>query len=366
MNIIHYAGISANEASGVSVVVPQIINAQAELMNICFYNYGKTSFSIDDKILSFNCEHNDDYHTFPEPFNKPDIVVFHSPFGIRRSVNVAESLRRDGIPYVVVPHGCFSLRALKKKALKKFFAMHFFFRKMFSQAAAVQFLSEGEKNSSKYKEKGVVIPNGISIPDAYQRKEIGDGIKLSFIGRKDIYHKGLDLLIEACAKIHSCLKENDVKIYLYGPYENNPKEIKTLISENKVDDIVFDLPAVFGEDKKSVFLNTDVVVLTSRFEGFPCVLLEAWSYGCPTLLTKGTNLGDEAVKHNCGWCTENDVQNIANVILSVIRDKDKIEEKAKAARKYVSANYSWSVIAKRYFNMYIDIYFKRCKNVSNK
>lgn len=355
MNIIHYAGISTNKASGVSVVVPQIINAQAELMNVCFYNYGKASFNVDEKVIAFNCEHNDDYHTFPVPFNKPDIVVFHSPFGIRKSIHLAKNLKKEGIPYIVVPHGCFSLQALRKKPLKKFLAINIFFKKMFSRAAAVQFLSEEEKKSSKYKEKGIVIANGVLIPNNYKRNPIGNGIKISFVGRKDIYHKGLDLLIKACAKICSCLRENDVNIYLYGPYENNQDEIKTLIFEHKVEDIVFDLPAVFGKDKETVYLNTDLIVLTSRFEGLPCAILEALSYGLPVLITEGTTLGAKVREYNAGWVAETSIESIAETLKKVIAEKTCFKEKSRQAIELIKENFAWDKIAKDTVGKYKEI-----------
>ena len=69
MNVIHYAGISQNGAIGVSVIVPEIINAQSEIMNICFYNYGKKSFSINQNVISLNNELSDDclLYTSPSP-----------------------------------------------------------------------------------------------------------------------------------------------------------------------------------------------------------------------------------------------------------------------------------------------------------
>ena len=353
MNVLHYAGISRNGASGVSVIVPEILNAQSETMNICFYNYGKESFSINRKVISLNNEHSDDYHTFPIPFNKPDIVVFHSPFGIKKSVKIAVMLEKEKIPYIIVPHGCFSNYALVKKRLKKMLAMRILFRRMFSNATAIQFLSAGEKNVSRYSYKGIVIPNGISIPSDFKHGISNNGIKMVFISRKDIYHKGLDLLIKACSKIKEQLMQENVTISLYGPYENNNEnDVKTLIQDNNVSDIVFDCPAVFGKEKEKILLNSDIVVLTSRFEGLPGTILEAWAYGCPTLLTVGSNMAEEAEENNCGWKAQNEVEDISEKLLEICSNRQNIKEKSVAARTYVANKYNWPSIAKRYFDEY--------------
>ena len=109
MVVLHYAGITKTKFSGVSVIVPKIINAQTDFAQVGLYNYGNEHFEISDAAVDIKtvCG-NDDYHSFPEPFSKPDIVVFHSPFGIPRCAVIAKMLKKDKIPYVVVPHGCFS------------------------------------------------------------------------------------------------------------------------------------------------------------------------------------------------------------------------------------------------------------------
>ena len=354
MNVLHYAGVRENKASGVSVIVPQIIGAQAELMNVCFYNYGETSFKINNRVLCMNNRHSDDYHTFPSPFNKPDIVVFHSPFGIPKSTHIATMLKRDNISYIIVPHGSFSDTALAKKRLKKWLALQIYFKKMFTNASAVQFLSKGEKIVSAYYEKGIIIPNGVIIPsNIEQRHKRKKGIILSFIGRKDIYHKGLDLIVKACATVKNKLYNSGVSIHLYGPYEDsNGSNLKSLISENSVEDIIFDCPPVFGKDKEKVFLETDIVFLTSRFEGLPGIVLEAWAHGCPILLTIGSNMAEEAVQNNCGWKAKNEIQDIASTLIDICEHPDEIARKSDAAALYVRKKYNWKNIVELYYDEY--------------
>lgn len=353
MNVLHYAGISENMSSGVSVIVPEIINAQAEVMNVCFYNYGESSFSISNDVSVLNKKYCDDYHTFLPPFNKPDIVVFHSPYGIKKSLHISKMLRKEKIPYIIVPHGCFSANALKKKKIKKWIANKLIFKKMFHGASAIQFLSIGERDASIYKEKGFIVPNAVQFPIDVTRKKSKDGIQISFIGRKDIYHKGLDLLIKACGNIKDELRKRNVHVYLYGPYENNNEsKLKTLILENNLESVVHDCNPIYGKEKENVFLKTDVIALTSRFEGLPGIVLEAWTYGCPTLLTPGSNMAGEAVENNCGWKADASVMDIARIIMEIVKNPENIYEKSSIAFNYVREKYSWSVIAQKYVDEY--------------
>lgn len=356
MNVIHYAGIEKNQSSGVSVIVPEIINSQTELMNICFYNYGRESFDINDKVIQFNGSQDDDYHNFPEPFNHPDIVVFHSPFGIKKSVSIATMLIKECIPYIIVPHGCFSSNALAKKRIKKWIGMNFIFKKMFIGSAAIQFLSKGEMFESVYNDKGVVIPNGIKMPNSIRqgkRNSSDEAIKIVYIGRKDVYHKGLDRLIEACSFIKKELVELNVSLSIYGPYDKDGgTSFKRLIESKNVKGIVNDLPPIFGKEKEKVLISSDIFILTSRFEGLPGVVLEAWSCGCPTILTGGTNMADEAYNNKCGWKVSDDPQDIADLVLQICRDRKEIAEMSEQARTYVKTHYNWGSIAKLYEKQY--------------
>ena len=348
MVVLHYANVSRNNASGVSVIVPRIMDSQTAFAQVGFYNYGKESFDTVQgvtRISDFNS--NDDYRTFPAPFNRPDIVVFHSPFGMPRIISMAKVLKKDGIPYIIVPHGCFSSFAMKKKWLKKSIARLIFMDRVVKASAAMQYLSEGEKKASVYDTKSFIVPNGIFIPE-YVEKDRKDILEISFIGRKDLYHKGLDFLIDACGIAKDQLRDK-VKVSIYGPAsEEQTVRIRQLIANNGVGDFVYDLPPVFGDDKKKVYKNTDVFVLTSRFEGQPVAILEAWSNGVPTLVTPGTNVAEECSQNGCGWSVSADVQTIAEKLIYLANNREEIAQNAKNSYSYVQQTYSWETVAKMY------------------
>ena len=354
MVILHYAGISMNASSGVSVIVPQIVNAQAELNQVGFYNFGNENFELSDKVKAL-CETEEtyDYRKFSSPFNHPDLVVFHSPYGIPKGIKVARNLIKDNIPYVIVPHGCFSKSSMEKKKVKKILAVHLIFRNMFHHAAAIQYLSSGEQKSSVIKGKSFVVPNGVLIGEYCQHIKTNDDFTLTYIGRKSIHHKGLDLLINACGLIRQEMKEKHIKLNIYGP--EDPAEentLRRLIEENDIKDVVHIYGPVYGKEKENVIYNTDVFVLTSRFEGLPGAVLEAWANGCPTLLTPGTNLAQEAENNQCGWSTKGTPNSIAQGILNAFAEKDTLPQYAKHAYEYVLKTYGWDAVAKKYGEAY--------------
>lgn len=356
MVILHYAGIIKNNASGLSVIVPQILNYQSKFAQVGIFNYDGEFFDTAEGVTRISdFTESDDYRTFPAPFNKPDIVVIHSPFGIPKVVMIAKKLKKSGIPYIIVPHGCFSSYAMKKKKLKKTAARIVFLDKMVADATKIQYLSEGEQRASIYRKESFIVPNGIDINPWVEKTLNSDLLVMSFIGRKDLYHKGLDLLIGACGSIKDQIKDK-VQIDLYGPAcPEHDAQLRKVIADNGVGDFVFHKPSVFYEEKTLVYQNTDVVVLTSRFEGQPVAILEAWSYGVPTLVTPGTNVSEECESNGCGWAVSQNVEAIAQKLLYLIENREEIAKCSKNAYEYVCREYNWNRISDRYREEFLSI-----------
>ncbi|NWF98824.1 MAG: glycosyltransferase family 4 protein [Nitrospirae bacterium] len=125
-----------------------------------------------------------------------------------------------------------------------------------------------------------IIPNGISknilsIP-------IEDGEYILFIGRIDIYGKGLDLLLKAFEKFNSVFP--DIKLIIAGngrDFSDFKKLLMNLPSKvrNKIE-----LPGwVTGEVKHEIFKKALFVIAPSRYEVQSISVLEAMAYGKPVI-----------------------------------------------------------------------------------
>jgi glycosyltransferase involved in cell wall biosynthesis len=91
---------------------------------------------------------------------------------------------------------------------------------------------------------------------------------------------------------------------------------------------------IFGEEKRMMFSKSHISVLTSRYEGFPTVIIDALSAGIPCIVTTGTNAAFLEEK-GLGWCSGFDAQGIAEAIKrAVIAYKSRPEAFQVACRKY--------------------------------
>ena len=183
-----------------------------------------------------------------------------------------------------------------------------------------------------------------------------DIIVLTYIGRLDAYHKGLDLLVSAVSFVHKELEDHDVEINIYGPdICGRYAYLESLIKEHGVNDIISLAHEITGEDKESVLMNTDIFIQTSRFEGMPMGILEAMSYGIPCILTEGTTMASIVEEADAGWNAGSSTREIGDAIIRAIQQKESWFEKGNNARKLIRDEYSWHNITDHTMEIYKEV-----------
>jgi glycosyltransferase involved in cell wall biosynthesis len=216
-----------------------------------------------------------------------------------------------GIPFVVSTHGTLDSWALHHSRWKKAVALRLFQQKHFERAACIHALNESELVSIRafgLKNPVCVIPNGVEMPD--KNGERGDEEKPSFSstlchrisGRKMLLYlgrihpkKGLINLIRAWAaiqkaKVAACPSVDWVLAIAGWDEAGHERELKTLSQQSGVQDSILFLGPRFGREKATLYRSCDAFVLPSFSEGLPMVVLEAWAYGKPVLMTPECNL----------------------------------------------------------------------------
>lgn len=125
---------------------------------------------------------------------------------------------------------------------------------------------------ARLRKKAVVIPNPCVIPTG-ARKNSGDGSRLVAVGRLD-RQKGFDLLLEAFAQVATKIDRATLTIFGEGAERAALQEQarKLGIAER------VRLPGVTRSPGEWLDAG-DIFVLSSRFEGFPNVLVEALAAG---------------------------------------------------------------------------------------
>lgn len=352
MNILYVTNLTGNLFAGPNYSVPAQILAQSVVDNVFWYNLSQVK-RLEWAKGGLNCKNRKDYASgrladLPIPFNKPDIAVVECLYCFPFS-KIITDLQNAGIPYIIVPRSAMTKQAQYKRRWKKTFGNLVWFNKMIRKAAAIQYLTEEERLESvgQWKMPCFVIPNGITRQSRVRECFSQTGILATYIGRFEIYQKGLDLLLQAIAREQTLLRTSGFRLKLYGQnQENTLEKLTRMIDEYDIRDLVSLHGPVFDEKKREVLLNTDVFIMTSRFEGHPMGMIEALSYGLPCFATLGTNLKTEIEQYQAGWTADNNVDSICQTLQMMVEQRNSFAEMGKNALR-LAEQYAWEEIARK-------------------
>lgn len=351
MVILHIANIKKDMCNGVCVVVPQHITAQQQILDtVGFINI--TNCHIDGMKNQFKYVAPFLVDELPHPFGKPDLVIFHELYR-PAYLEIAKNLIANKIAYIIVPHGEMSASAQKKKWLKKKVANLLLFNFFIRNAIAIQYLSQYELDNTKFNQKKIIETNGISIPVNMKKEFLKCGMKFVYIGRLDVYHKGLDLMLTAIGRIKEFLLENKCQFYIFGPdCKGRYSQVEKLIQDNNIHELVELNHEILGQKKEDILLESDCFIQTSRFEGMPMGILEAMSYGIPCLVTEGTTVSNIVRENDAGWSGATSIDSIAVMLKQAIEEKNTLVTKSKNARRIIEENFRWDIVAKLAIEQY--------------
>ena len=349
MVILHIAAIDNNPFNGVCVAAPQHVVFQKKYAEVGFINVKNVEINVLKQFpdVQFEFVKPFDVKKLPNPFDNPDLVVFHECYRLDY-LKIAKNLRKYNIPYIDIPHGELRIEAQRKKHLKKVLANLLLFNNFINHAVAIQCLSPAEMEATHFGKERFLGTNGVSMPQKKKIQFSDNNVKFIYIGRYEWRVKGLDLLFEAIQKNADYLRKNKCTFSLYGPdILGRLNQVKQLVSDNQIEDLVSLNLEISGEEKEKKLLESDVFIQTSRHEGLPMGILEALSYGIPCLVSKGTSLAEAIDNNKAGWNAGMTSESISDALKKVINyTQSEWNEYSDNAVNFVPRNYSWDIVTK--------------------
>lgn len=197
-----------------------------------------------------------------------------------------------------------------------------------------------EKIDKEFKINSIVINN----PKSFVSSEASSLSQNNLLAAgRFTYVKGFDLLIEAFSIFAK--EDNKWNLTIVGEGEEKNNIIKLVKKYELQDRIKIEK---FTDDIKKYMMNSSIYLLSSRWEGMPMVVLEAYEMGLPVIsfdidamkeLTKNINTGIQVPKY--------DINQYAKAILELTQNREKMEKFAKNAKE-ASKNYSYEVIGMKW------------------
>ena len=299
------------------------------------YSKALTRF-LDDNITRFDLIH------IHEIWHHPAYAAFRAA-------------RKNGVPYVLTPHGELGERHLRHKAWKKRIYMTAALDRILRNANALHAITPAERDRIArlgYQTPVTVAPNGIdptqfdNLPNPSKFEDRFPALKdkrvILFLGRLNPT-KGLDILARAFTAI--ARRFPDAALLVAGPDEEGGQRIMESIlrSEGILDKTVF-TGMLTGDDKLAALSRADLFILPSYSEGFSVAILEAMAARLPVVITKACNF-PEVAEHGAGLVVEASDRPVADATATLLSDPDLRARMGERARKLVSKRYTWRASA---------------------
>jgi glycosyltransferase involved in cell wall biosynthesis len=188
---------------------------------------------------------------------------------------------------------------------------------------------------------GVERPVSAASPEPVIQRGLRPGNYVLFVGRL-VPEKAVDLLIKAFSGV-----PGDVQLAILGGSSFTDRYASSLHELAAADPRVHMLGYVYGDDLASLYHHAAAYVQPSHLEGLPLALLEAASYGLPTIASSLGCHREVIAQEGPGGrlFREGDGRDLRDVIVRVLADLDDERDSAQARAEDVLSRYSWDVAA---------------------
>lgn len=165
-----------------------------------------------------------------------------------------------------------------------------------------------------------------------------------------VEQKGFDMLINAWRIVEQSNKEWKLNIIGSGPEEDNLKKQIKRLELNNIEIIPFQ------KEIEKFYLNSSMFVLSSRYEGFVLVLLEAQAKGLPVISFDCKEGPAEIVDNGVnGYLVEpNNVEMLAKYILKLIDDENLRYEFSSKSQKDLG-RFNTDIIIEKWIKLFKDL-----------
>jgi glycosyltransferase involved in cell wall biosynthesis len=242
---------------------------------------------------------------------RPDILHAHCP---DLGAALALPARLLGIPRVLTLHGTDIGRSAApiKGQLERILVRLGRYERLYSvDPLAIPHLNGLARSPARY------MPNGIDLEHMNGRAAVVAEPRLIYVGRLDTI-KEVDVLIAAVAEARSAGSEAILDILGGGRLESSLRRYADELGLAGIVDFVGSVPR---EEVMRRLASAAALVLPSRREGFPMVLLEAWANGVPVIATRVGAIGLVCTQEqNALLVPPGDPSSLGSAILRLLND----------------------------------------------
>lgn len=160
-------------------------------------------------------------------------------------------------------------------------------------------------------------------------------------------NKGLNILLQALPEVIREIGPCTLIIAGAMPFGEDFSEYESVIEKTGVREYVsVNNRSIRAEEVQYFFSAADVVVLPyTSFASQSGVLLQAYSYGKPVVVTNVGGLAEAVLEDQTGEVSQVSSKAIAKSIVAMLSDPKRLETASENAREAIKKKYSWNIVA---------------------
>jgi glycosyltransferase involved in cell wall biosynthesis len=281
------------------------------------------------------------------------------------STAAAHYCRKQGVPYLVRPHGTLDPYLYRRHSLRKRLYELLIERRNLAAAAAVHFTTAEEMRLAKLSGlcfHGTVAPLGVeferepAVPwnaaDTIWPQLRGKKLLL-FLSRVN-FKKGLDILARAFGEIHRT--RQDTHLVIAGPdTDGYATKVRGWLAEEGALEAATFTGMVLGERKGALLKRADLFVLPSYTENFGIAVVEAMVAGLPLVISNRVNIWREIVAADAGLVVKPDAQEVARAVMTLFENPSFAKDMGVRGRCLAHEKFSWQAAGDRLVRLYQEV-----------
>lgn len=360
MKIIHYIPSIDRTAGGTSTYMQVLAKGLGELAEVHIITHAS-----ENPLAMENCmvHYVPEYNPFKGAWRKrvaemmeevmPDIVHVNCCW-MPACAAVQRIAQKHGYKVVLTPHGMLEPWIIKRHYwTRKVPALLLYQKAAVRKADCIQSTAESERDNLLklgYNSNIKVVKLGIDADGIEMKRSWKKTRQILFLSRVHV-KKGINFLIEAAAALRSELQ--GYKILVAGEGDADyVAEMKRMIADNGLQDIVQLVGGVYGDEKWRLFQTSDFFVLPTHSENFGLAIAESLASGTPVITTVGTPWNDLNDTNSGAWI-EIGTQPLVEALRRFLALSDEeLETMGRNGRKLIEEKYSAHVMAKEMMKVY--------------
>lgn len=342
---------------------PAIISKQymAVTETVIYFRFKRTGLKLFDKLL-YNYKYYKNYKKNIAKFiarqGKPDIVHVHVP--MKAGMIARWIKKRWGIPYILSEHSSHYNGNTDDDFSKRTNLYQSQVRQIFRGAKMVTNVSTtiGEKLKKMFGLKEVrIVRNTVDTSIFYQNNVRPSRFRFIHVSTLSSFQKNIEGLVNAFLSLLQ--QRQDFELVIVGPAGD---ELKKWVTGSALGSYVHFTGEIAYAEVAKQMRQASAFVLFSRFENFPCVIIEALCCGLPVISTD-TGGTSEAIDDSNGILVESENESQLTGALNMIIENYSRYDPGMIAKR-ASLKYNYEAIGKEFYELYLELLRESSKQIN--